>query len=58
MIFNKKDKTAYFNCIDSYYKSDETGKDIVKKRAEIAKGIEIYTIDSFGPVDKKRRKLN
>jgi hypothetical protein len=31
---------------------------MLKKRAEIAKGIEIYTNDSFGPVDKKRRKLN
>jgi hypothetical protein len=58
MIFNKEDKTAYFNCMDSYYKSEETGKDMVKKRAEIAKGIEIYTNDSFGPAEKKRRKLN
>ena len=58
MIYNKDDKTAYFNYIDSYYKSEETGKDMLKKRADIAKAIDIYTNDSFGPVEKKRRKLN
>ena len=58
MIYNKEDKTGYFNYIESYYKSEEMGKDMQKKRAEIAKGIEIYTNDSFGPVDKKKRRLN
>jgi hypothetical protein len=30
----------------------------MKKRVDITKGIEIYTVDSFGLVDKKRRKPN
>ena len=34
------------------------GKDIQKKRVDIAKGIEIYTVDNFGIVDRKRRKAN
>ena len=59
MTYHKNDKVLYFNYIDSYYKTDDLSKDIVKKRAEINKGIEIYTIDSFGiGVDKKKRKFN
>lgn len=30
----------------------------MKKRVDIAKGIEIYTVDSFGTTDKKRRRPN
>ncbi len=57
LTYHKKDKVIYFNYLDSYYKSDDTSKDMLKKRAEIAKGIEIYTIDSFG-LEKKKRKFN
>lgn len=31
---------------------------MVKKRGDISKGIEIYTVDNYGLGDKKRRKLN
>jgi hypothetical protein len=58
LTYNKNDKVLYFNYIDSYYKTDDISKDVVKKRAEIAKGIEIYTVDSFGLSDHKRRKFN
>ena len=39
MTYHKNDKVIYFNYIDSYYKTDDLSKDIVKKRAEINKGI-------------------
>jgi hypothetical protein len=58
LTYHKGDRLIYFNYLESYYKCEEVGKDIVKKRLDIAKGIEIYTIDSFGLVDKKRRKPN
>lgn len=57
LTYHKKDKVIYFNYLDSYYKTDDANKDVVKKRAEIAKGIEIYTVDSFG-LEKKKRKFN
>lgn len=47
----------YFNYLNSYYKAEDPSKDIPKKRAEISKGIEIYTVDSFG-LEKKKRKFN
>ena len=31
---------------------------MIKKRADVAKGIEIYTIDNYGLGDKKKRKPN
>ena len=58
LIYNKADRVLYVNYLDSYYKSDDTGKDMIKKRADIAKGIEIYTIDNYGLGDRKKRKLN
>lgn len=57
LTYHKSDKVLYFNYLDSYYKSDDVGKDVLKKRSEIAKGIEIYTVDSFG-LEKKKRKFN
>lgn len=57
LTFHQHDKVIYFNYLNSYYKADDPSKDIPKKRGEIAKGIEIYTIDSFG-LERKRRKLN
>jgi len=39
LTYNKSSKVIYFNYFDSYYKNDETGKDIVKKRQDISKGI-------------------
>ena len=64
LTYNREDRVVYFNYIDSYYKSEEVGKDLVKKRADVAKGIEIYTIDSFymemgGDTEKgKKRRFN
>lgn len=58
LTYNKTDRVLYVNYLDSYYKSDDSGKDMIKKRADIAKGIEIYTIDNYGLGDKKKRKLN
>lgn len=58
LTYHKENKLIYFNYLESYYKSDDVGKDIVKKRLDITKGIEIYTVDSFGLGDKKRRKPN
>jgi len=58
LTYNKADRVLYVNHLDSYYKSDDSGKDMVKKRGDISKGIEIYTVDNYGLGDKKRRKLN
>ena len=37
----------YINCIDSYYKTDEQVKDIGKRRQQIAKDIELYTVEGI-----------
>jgi hypothetical protein len=58
LTYHNTHRLIYFNYLESYYKCEDVGKDILKKRLDIAKGIEIYTIDSFGLVDKKRRKPN
>ena len=63
LTYNRESRVVYFNYIDSYYKSDDLSKDLVKKRVDVAKGIEIYTIDSFymdmeDTGERKRRKFN
>lgn len=57
LTYHRGDKVAYFNYVDSYYKTDDPNKDVSKKRADVNKGVEIYTVDSFG-LDKKKRKFN
>ena len=47
LTFHHTQKTLYVNALESYYRSEELGKEIGKKRAEIARSIEIYTVDSF-----------
>ena len=44
------------NSLESYYRSEDLGKDINKKRVEIARSIEIYTVDNFnlGSSEPKR----
>jgi hypothetical protein len=45
LTYNRHSKVAYFNYLDSYYKSEEAGKEVSKKRSDISKGMDIYTID-------------
>ena len=56
LTYNRFDKVIYFNYLDSYYKSDEIGKDIIKKRADISKAIEVYTVESLGPIDSRKKR--
>lgn len=37
--YNVNSKVIYLNYMDSYYKSDEAGKDLIKKRSDINKEI-------------------
>lgn len=54
------EKIIYINSLYSYYKGDEQIKDQVRKRQELAKNIEFYTLDTTGTGNtlKKKRKLN
>ena len=45
--FGLDDKLLYINSLESYYKADEQGKDLNKKRVQIAKDIETYTIEGL-----------
>lgn len=59
MTYQTTDKVIYFNYLDCYYKSpDDVGKDVSKKRAEISRGVEMYTTDYYGSEGRKIRKLN
>ncbi len=53
-------KLIYVNSLYSYYKGDDQMKDQARKRQELAKNIELYTLDITTMEDslKKKRKLN
>lgn len=57
LTFEKDTKILYFNYLESYYKVDDSAKEVIKKRSDINRGIEIYTLESFGATEK-RRKVN
>lgn len=40
-------KLLYINSLESYYKCEEQGKDLNKKRGQITRDIELYTIEGF-----------
>jgi len=45
--FDEEEKVLYLNYFDSYYKTDEVGKDMIKKRIELSRGVEIYTTEFY-----------
>ena len=47
LTLHRNQQIIYVNSLESYYRSEELGKDIAKKRVDIAKSIEIYTVDNF-----------
>ena len=56
-VFELNSKLLYINCIDSYYKTDEAVKDIGKRRMQIAKDIELYTVEGIAD-QKQKEKLH
>lgn len=60
LTFEETSTVLYVNLLDSVYKIDEQPKDLVKKRLELSRGIDIYTLDAswYENADRKKRKLN
>ena len=54
--FGLDDKLLYINSLESYYKSDDQGKDLSKKRSQITKDIEYYTVEGIYHQDVIRDK--
>lgn len=53
-----RDRVMYFNYMDCYYKADDTTKDVGRKRVEIARNVEIYTVDEVECEGRKRIKTS
>lgn len=57
LVHSPSDRLLFLNYLESYYKSDELPKDLIKKRTDIARGIDIYHMDPT-ELPRKKRKLN
>ena len=44
-LFNPENKLLYINFFESFYKPDDQGKELAKRRNQITKDIEFYTIE-------------
>jgi hypothetical protein len=44
LTYNTEDKILYTNYFDSYYRPDEVGKDMNKKRSDLARNIDKYCV--------------
>lgn len=56
LTFNKTDKVLYVNALDSYYKADETAKDMIRRRSEISKLVEMDTVEFYETTTKRVRR--
>ena len=60
LTFDTNQKVLYFNYFDSYYKSEEADKDMVKKRSDISRNVERFTVDNYrldGESCRKRSRV-
>ena len=56
LTFDSVKKLLYFNYFDSYYKCEDLGKDMVKKRVELSKAVEMFTVDNYHLMEKTDRR--
>lgn len=45
--YETESAVIYINLLDSFYKIEEAPKDLYKKRLDIGRGIDIYTLDNW-----------
>lgn len=56
LTFNKVDKILYVNALDSYYKAEDTAKDMIRRRSEISKLVELDTVEFCETTTKRIRR--
>ena len=45
LTYNMQDRVVYFNYMDCYYKAEDPNKDMPRKRVEITRNVEFYTVE-------------
>lgn len=56
LTFNRSDKVLYVNALDSYYKAEDSAKDMIRRRHEISKLVEMDTVEHLERTSKRVRK--